>query len=52
MGPVITAEARERVTGFVGRGEEEGAQLALDGRELTSPGTRRASSSARPSSIT
>jgi malonate-semialdehyde dehydrogenase (acetylating) / methylmalonate-semialdehyde dehydrogenase len=38
MGPVITAEARERVVAYVGRGADEGAQVALDGRELTVAG--------------
>jgi acyl-coenzyme A synthetase/AMP-(fatty) acid ligase len=38
MGPVITAEARERVASYVGRGAQEGAELALDGRDLTVPG--------------
>jgi len=38
MGPVITPEARERVTSYIGRGADEGAQVALDGRELTVAG--------------
>ncbi len=38
MGPVISAQARERVTTYVGRGADEGAQVALDGRELTVAG--------------
>ena len=34
MGPVISAEARDRVADFVARGEQDGATIALDGREL------------------
>ncbi len=34
MGPVITAQARERVVDYVGRGADEGADVLLDGREL------------------
>ena len=32
MGPLITAEARDRVTDFVGRGEAAGARVVVDGR--------------------
>jgi malonate-semialdehyde dehydrogenase (acetylating) / methylmalonate-semialdehyde dehydrogenase len=38
MGPVITKEHRERVEGFIEKGAQEGADLALDGRGLTVPG--------------
>jgi malonate-semialdehyde dehydrogenase (acetylating)/methylmalonate-semialdehyde dehydrogenase len=31
--PVTTAEAKERITGWISRGEEEGAHLVVDGRE-------------------
>ena len=34
MGPLVTVEARDRVAGYVARGEEEGATVALDGRGL------------------
>ena len=34
MGPVITAQARERVADYVGRGADEGAEVLLDGRTL------------------
>ncbi len=34
MGPVVTAEARERIAGYIGQGVEDGAVAALDGREL------------------
>jgi malonate-semialdehyde dehydrogenase (acetylating) / methylmalonate-semialdehyde dehydrogenase len=30
--PVTTAEARERIAGWISRGEEEGARLVVDGR--------------------
>ena len=38
MGPVITRQAQERIVGLIGRGEEQGAQLAVDGRGLVVPG--------------
>ena len=38
MGPVISAAHRDRVLGFIDRGEAEGAEVALDGRGLTVPG--------------
>jgi malonate-semialdehyde dehydrogenase (acetylating) / methylmalonate-semialdehyde dehydrogenase len=41
MGPVITAEARERVVDYVGRGERDGARVIVDGRtrfSLEAPG--------------
>ncbi len=34
MGPVISADHRERVVGFIDRGEQEGAKVALDGRTV------------------
>ena len=34
MGPVITAEAKRRITGLIERGVEEGAKLVVDGRGL------------------
>ncbi len=33
MGPVITAEARQRVADYVGRGAHDGATVVVDGRE-------------------
>jgi malonate-semialdehyde dehydrogenase (acetylating)/methylmalonate-semialdehyde dehydrogenase len=33
MGPVVTAEARERIVGYVGAGVEAGATAVVDGRE-------------------
>jgi malonate-semialdehyde dehydrogenase (acetylating)/methylmalonate-semialdehyde dehydrogenase len=38
MGPVVTAAAKERIEGLVGRGVEEGAELVVDGRGLNVPG--------------
>jgi malonate-semialdehyde dehydrogenase (acetylating)/methylmalonate-semialdehyde dehydrogenase len=38
MGPVITRAAQERITGLIGRGAEQGARLAVDGRGLVVPG--------------
>jgi malonate-semialdehyde dehydrogenase (acetylating)/methylmalonate-semialdehyde dehydrogenase len=38
MGPVVTSQARERVTGYVERGVAAGAALVVDGRGLTVPG--------------
>ncbi len=34
MGPVVTAAARDRIVGLIGRGEEQGAKVAVDGRGL------------------
>ncbi|MEJ3652252.1 CoA-acylating methylmalonate-semialdehyde dehydrogenase [Actinomycetes bacterium KLBMP 9759] len=38
MGPVITQAARERILGLIGSGAEQGATLAVDGRDLSVPG--------------
>jgi malonate-semialdehyde dehydrogenase (acetylating)/methylmalonate-semialdehyde dehydrogenase len=38
MGPVVTPEARDRIVGLIGSGEEQGASLSLDGRGLQVPG--------------
>jgi len=32
MGPVVTAAARDRIVGLIGRGEQQGARLTVDGR--------------------
>ena len=40
MGPVITAESRERIHGLVEQGLQEGAKLLLDGREKEVDGFR------------
>jgi len=34
MGPVVTPQALERITGYIGSGAEAGAELVVDGREL------------------
>jgi len=34
MGPVISSAHRDRVVGFIDRGEEEGAKVVLDGRSI------------------
>jgi len=38
MGPVVTAAARDRIVGLIGSGAEQGANLAVDGRNLVVPG--------------
>ncbi|MFL6135328.1 MAG: CoA-acylating methylmalonate-semialdehyde dehydrogenase [Nocardioidaceae bacterium] len=38
MGPVVTAQARERILGLIDAGEKQGAQIRVDGRDLTVPG--------------
>ena len=38
FGPLVTAQARERVLGFVEQGVKEGATLAVDGRNFTMQG--------------
>jgi malonate-semialdehyde dehydrogenase (acetylating) / methylmalonate-semialdehyde dehydrogenase len=41
MGPVITSEAKERITNLIGRGVKEGAELVVDGRGLELQGYER-----------
>ncbi len=38
LGPVITPESRDRIRGWIDKGEAEGARLMLDGRGATVPG--------------
>lgn len=38
MGPVVTREACERITGYIAHGVHEGAKLVVDGRGLKVPG--------------
>ncbi len=38
MGPVVTAAAKERIESLIGRGEEQGAKVTVDGRGLRVPG--------------
>jgi malonate-semialdehyde dehydrogenase (acetylating) / methylmalonate-semialdehyde dehydrogenase len=34
MGPLVTAQARDRVTGYIDAGESDGAELVVDGRKV------------------
>ena len=52
LGPVVCAEHQKFVKDWITKGVEEGAELVLDGRNSSSPATRRASSSVPPSSTT
>ncbi|MBV1789674.1 CoA-acylating methylmalonate-semialdehyde dehydrogenase [Marinobacterium sp. D7] len=38
MGPLITAQARDRVKGYIDAGVEQGAELVVDGRDIVVPG--------------
>ncbi len=38
LGPVITAQAKERIEGYIEQGVKEGAKLVVDGRGTTIPG--------------
>jgi malonate-semialdehyde dehydrogenase (acetylating)/methylmalonate-semialdehyde dehydrogenase len=38
MGPIITAESRDRIVGFIDGSEAQGADLLVDGRGLVVPG--------------
>jgi malonate-semialdehyde dehydrogenase (acetylating)/methylmalonate-semialdehyde dehydrogenase len=38
MGPIVTAQAKERIAGCIDAGVQEGAQLVVDGRGLKVPG--------------
>ena len=38
MGPLITREHRDRVAGYIGAGEQEGAAVVVDGREAAFDG--------------
>ncbi len=40
MGPVVTADARDRIVGLIDAGEQQGATVAVDGRGLVVPGHR------------
>jgi malonate-semialdehyde dehydrogenase (acetylating)/methylmalonate-semialdehyde dehydrogenase len=41
MGPVITAEHRQAIAGYVDAGVAQGAELVVDGRDLVVPGHER-----------
>jgi malonate-semialdehyde dehydrogenase (acetylating)/methylmalonate-semialdehyde dehydrogenase len=38
MGPIVTAESRDRIVGLITAGEEQGAKVRVDGRSLVVPG--------------
>jgi malonate-semialdehyde dehydrogenase (acetylating)/methylmalonate-semialdehyde dehydrogenase len=38
MGPIVTAQARDRIEGYIGIGVDEGATLVVDGRGHVVPG--------------
>jgi malonate-semialdehyde dehydrogenase (acetylating)/methylmalonate-semialdehyde dehydrogenase len=38
MGPLITAQSRDRVKGYIDAGVEQGAELVVDGRDISVPG--------------
>ena len=38
MGPVITAESKDRIVGYINQGEADGAKILLDGRGLSLQG--------------
>jgi malonate-semialdehyde dehydrogenase (acetylating) / methylmalonate-semialdehyde dehydrogenase len=38
MGPLVTRQHLEKVTGYIAKGEQEGAKLVVDGRSLKVPG--------------
>ena len=41
MGPLVTAQARDRVRGYIDAGLRDGADLAIDGRAITVKGRER-----------
>ncbi|MFO1188874.1 MAG: CoA-acylating methylmalonate-semialdehyde dehydrogenase [Alphaproteobacteria bacterium] len=41
MGPIVTAAARDRITGYIDLGVAEGAALVVDGRGFKVPGRER-----------
>ncbi len=41
MGPVITPQSRQRVETMIGKGQQEGAKLLVDGRNTVVPGYER-----------
>ena len=47
MGPIVTPESRDRIVGYVDRGEQAGATLVVDGRGLVVDGHDEASLSVR-----
>ena len=41
MGPLITAEHRDKVASYIGKGAEEGAEVVVDGREWSREGCEK-----------
>lgn len=41
MGPVITPQSKERIESLIQKGVDEGAQVLLDGRDISVPGYER-----------
>ena len=41
MGPVITAESKQRIESLIGKGVSEGARILVDGRNASIPGYER-----------
>jgi len=39
MGPIVTAQAHQRITGYIDKGVSEGADLVVDGRDFDAAGT-------------
>jgi malonate-semialdehyde dehydrogenase (acetylating) / methylmalonate-semialdehyde dehydrogenase len=39
MGPIVTAQAHQRITGYIDKGVSEGAELVVDGRDFDASGT-------------
>ncbi|MFW6345198.1 MAG: aldehyde dehydrogenase family protein, partial [Halomonas sp.] len=39
MGPIVTRQAHERISGYIAKGVEEGAELVVDGREFDASAT-------------
>lgn len=38
VGPVISPQSKQRIIDLITSGEEEGAEIVLDGRNITVPG--------------
>ncbi|MGJ7458988.1 CoA-acylating methylmalonate-semialdehyde dehydrogenase [Halomonas sp. RA08-2] len=39
MGPIVTAQAHERITGYIDKGVSEGAEMVVDGRDFDAADT-------------
>ncbi|MBE0489118.1 MAG: CoA-acylating methylmalonate-semialdehyde dehydrogenase [Halomonas sp.] len=39
MGPIVTAQAHQRITGYIDKGVSEGAELVVDGRDFDAAST-------------